>query len=88
MRQQPIRFFFDHAVAFACQLLELRPVSDSDLSATVANDSESLELSSGRGDAFSADTEHIRDEVLSYTDARPVQAIERKQQPTAQLLID
>ncbi|MNR17658.1 hypothetical protein D3C85_1343360 [compost metagenome] len=55
---------------------------------TVFDDTQALELAGGVGHAFAAYTQHVGDQLLGHGQFIALQAIERQQQPAAQLLVD
>ena len=66
----------------------MRAVEHGDLAAHIPDDAETLQLASRLGHALTAHTEHVGYELLGHFQLIARQAIERQQQPTAQLLVD
>jgi hypothetical protein len=66
----------------------LRPTQHSDLTASVLDHAELLQLARGFGYALTSNAEHISDESLGRDQAIGRQAIQEQQWPSGQLLID
>src|SRR6516165_11418297 len=62
--EQPVAFFFDHAIAFADTLFQSAPFEDGDASPTVVNESQILQVSGSHSHALPPGTQHPGDEFL------------------------
>lgn len=63
-------------------------IDHRDASSAVANHAQFLQFANGIGNAFTAHTEHGRNQFLRGHQFCTRQAVQRQQQPAAQLLID
>ena len=86
--QQAVRFFLDDGVTLTTQLFKPGPIQNCDVSAVIFDYTLSLQLAGSFCDAFAPDTQHVGNQFLGHGQAVVRQAIHRKQQPAAQLLID
>src|SRR5882762_5177133 len=86
-RQEAIALFPDHGITLATQLFQPWPVQHRDLPADIADNTELVQFAGGFGDPFTAHAEHVGDELLGHGQLVGWQAIEREQQPAAQLLV-
>src|ERR1041385_3990494 len=66
VRQQPVVFLLDRAVALAHARLEARAVEDADLAAVVADQPLGLQLAGGFADARALHAEHVGDQLLGH----------------------
>src|SRR5450755_2131627 len=85
---QPLGFLPDHGVTLAAELLQYAPVQQRDLAAAVFDRALLLQFAGGLGDAFAANTEHVRHQFLGHGYAVARQAVQTKQQPATQLLVN
>ena len=63
---QPIRFLFDHGIAFTAKSLQPWPVKHRDMSALVMYDAEPLQFSRGIRNALTPYTEHVGNQFLGH----------------------
>jgi len=64
------------------------PISDSDLSALIPNQTGALQLSSGLRDSFTAHNHHVGNQLLRHGQLIRCQTIQAQQQPPAELLVN
>ncbi len=54
----------------------------------VFDDTGLLEFAGGFGDALTANTEHVRNQLLGHYQVIVLKAVQRQQQPAAELLVN
>ena len=86
MRQQTIALFLDHGEAFTTQRFQFWPVQHRNLPTVVFDHAKPLQPAGGFPYPFTAYAEHVGDQFLRHGQLVGRQAIERQQQPAAQLL--
>jgi len=83
-----IDFILDHGITLAAQLLKPGPVQHGDVPVAVFDHPEFLQLTGGLADAFAAHAQHVGDQFLGHGQCVARQAVQRQQQPAAQLLVN
>jgi len=85
--QQAAQFLLHHRVALAGVLLQSGALEHRDVPAAVADESGLLQFAGGLRDAFAAHAKHAGDQFLRHDQVIRGHAVERQQQPAAQLLL-
>src|SRR3569833_3537813 len=86
IRQEAPEFFLDYTVAFADRPFQADPVNYRDMSSAIADWSTALQFSGGLSHAFTTHAKHVGDQFLGHGQFIRRQAVERQQEPAAQLL--
>src|SRR5258706_5252902 len=86
--QQAAQFIPDHRVAFAGAGLQSGALEHFNSAAAIVDEACALQPASGRRDALAAHAEHAGDQLLRHDHLARADAIDRQQQPAAQLLLD
>jgi hypothetical protein len=87
-RQESVTLPLHDAVALTTESLELGAIQDRDAPPTITDRPELLELSGCIRNSFAPHLQHVGNELVRHQDLVRRESVERKQQQSAQLLID
>src|SRR4030095_11131156 len=85
---QAIVLALDHAITLAHGPLQLQSVEHRDATAGIPDYPGPLKLTGGLCDTRARDAEHVGDQLLSHLQFVGLKAVQAKEQPSTQLLVD